>query len=636
MKRLILGTAGHIDHGKTTLVKALTGTDTDRLKEEKERGITIDLGFASLDLPSGLHIGIVDVPGHERFVKNMVAGASGIDVVALIIAADEGVMPQTREHLDICTLLGIRHGFVVLTKIDLVDQEWIELVKEDVAEFITGTFLEGAPVIGVSAVTGEGLDELVAIIDSYFQKIPQRSSQGIFRLPVDRVFTIKGFGTVVTGTLVSGKIRTGETITVYPSMLSTKVRGLQVHDSPVEEAGAGLRTAVNMQGIEKNAVFRGDVLGRPGTLFPTYMIDARLHYLKENEKPLKNRTRVRLHIGTSQIPSNVILLDTEVLNPGESGLVQLRLDSPAVCIKEDRFVIRSISPVRTLGGGTVIDPLPEKHKRFKEKTNSFLAGLEKAQPARAIEILLKKNGLSPVTAPHLMIRANVSGREADRILQDLRSNGTILLTDRTKMAYIHRDTYEAFKARAIEALSVFHQENPLKSGIPKGELKSRLELEINDRLFNYLTDRMLNEGAIHQTDETIHLPGHKPALGDESKIADKITKVIDQGGLSPPTLKELSTITGESSDRLKEILMHLVKEGRIIKVKDGLFFSAAAIENLKERLVRHLEKNGEIDTPSFKDMTKTSRKYTIPLLEYFDAVNITLRVGDVRRLRKKG
>src|ERR671923_1201815 len=363
MKQVVMGTAGHIDHGKTQLIKTLTGIDTDRLKEEKERGITIDLGFAHLTCEDGTEVGVIDVPGHERFVRNMLAGVGGIDLVMLVIAADEGVMPQTREHLAICQLLRVKGGLVALTKADLVDEDWLELVTEDTREFLKGTFLEGKPIVPVSAKTAQGIDELKRALQELVVRVPPKQSEGKFRLPVDRVFTIRGFGTVVTGTLFSGMIRVEDRVQIYPKGIEAKVRGLQVHNAGVPEAVAGQRTAVNLQGIEKVELERGDVLGRPGEFLPTFMLDAVLQHLADAPRPLRHRARVRLHVGTSEIMGRVILLDRDELAPGEETYVQFRLEAPAIALPRDRFVIRSYSPVQTIGGGMLLDVQPAKHRR---------------------------------------------------------------------------------------------------------------------------------------------------------------------------------------------------------------------------------------------------------------------------------
>ncbi|MFP4194608.1 MAG: selenocysteine-specific translation elongation factor [Desulfobacterales bacterium] len=636
MKQIILGTAGHIDHGKTSLIKAVSGTDTDRLKEEKKRGITIELGFASIDLPSGLHIGVVDVPGHEKFVKNMVAGATGIDVVAMIVAADEGVMPQTREHMEICSLLGIRYGFVVLTKVDAVDEEFLELVTEDVSDFMKGTFLEDSPIVPVSSVTGQGLDEFINTLDRYCTALPDRPPSGIFRLPIDRVFSMKGFGTVVTGTLVSGRIGTGEQVMVYPSGLTTKIRGIQVHDHSVESSEAGLRTAINFQGVDKHAINRGDVLARPDTLIPSYMIDVDLQLLESCERPLKNRDRVRFHIGTSQVPCNIILLDREVLEPGETAPVQARLKRPLACIRDDRFVIRSYSPVRTLGGGRILNPAPPKHKRFRSETIKQIGRLLDPDPETLAADHIAMAGYDERSFAELKVLANLTDKALEAALGKLLSNRNIVQTERSEKKYLHYSVLEDFRESITEKLSAYHRANPLKEGMPKGELRSKFPDIKTSRLFNQLINILIKEEVIARSDDIIRLAGHKVTLQTEqSDLKEKILSIYAEKGLQPPYLKELPGLLNAGPAQIKNVLMHLVDEGRIVKVKEELFFHADAIRNLKTRLVDFLSENDEITPAQFKEMTKASRKYTIPLFEYFDAENVTIRVGDVRKLRKK-
>ena len=419
MKQIILGTAGHIDHGKTSLIKAVTGTNTDRLKEEQKRGITIELGFASLDLPGGQHLGIVDVPGHEKFVKNMVAGATGIDIVAMVIAADEGVMPQTREHMEICTLLGVRHGLVVLTKIDMVDEEWLEMVTEDVREFTIGTFLEGAPIVPVSSATGDGIPRFIEQLGALSENVPERVSTGLFRLPVDRVFTMKGFGTVITGSLISGRISVGESIMIYPGAITSKVRGIQVHNQGRESAEAGMRTAINFQGLEKAAINRGDILARENTLVPSFMVDLEMHFLASNRKPIKNRTQVRFHTGTSEIMGNLILLDREELIPGESCVAQIRLDEPVSLVRDDRFVIRSYSPVRTIGGGKVINPIPVKHKRFHQDVVDALKSLADAEPEGIVDHQTRMAGPAGVSFADLLLMTDLPAKALEATIASL-------------------------------------------------------------------------------------------------------------------------------------------------------------------------------------------------------------------------
>lgn len=635
MKQIILGTAGHIDHGKTTLIKALTGTDTDRLKEEKLRGITIELGFASLDLPSGQHIGIVDVPGHEKFVKNMVAGATGIDIVVMVIAADEGVMPQTREHMEICTLLGVKYGFVVLTKIDLVDEEWLELAMEDVKDFIRGTFLEDTQVIPVSSKTGQGIDNFIDTLDKLSAKIPDRTSSGLFRLPVDRVFTMKGFGTVITGSLISGRIQVGDTIMIYPSTITSKIRGIQVHNQSVNEAEAGMRTAINFQGLEKASVNRGDVLANTGALTAGYMVDISLNFLSSNPKPAKNRMLVRLHTGTSEVLGNLILLDKEELSPGETTVAQLRLDSPVALVKDDRFVLRSYSPVRTIGGGYVLNPIPQKHKRFKLEIVKGLKGLENSNPEEIISYHVDESGYLGLSFSSLKLMTNIPEKKLDNIIQGLLSKKNIIQVDRENKIYIHENTFDRLMENIKDNLGGYHKANPLKAGMPREELKTKFPPDMNSKLFTLIINQMIKSKDIAAEEETVRLADHKVSLGtDQTDIKKKIIETYKKSGLTPPYFRELTKSLDVEAARANDVLMLLVDEGIIIKTKEDLYFHKDAVKDLQNKLVDFLTSNGEITTPQFKDMTGASRKFVIPLIEYFDSKKITLRIGDIRKLRK--
>ena len=635
MKQIILGTAGHIDHGKTSLIKAVTGTDTDRLKEEKERGITIELGFASLDLPNGQHVGIVDVPGHEKFVKNMVAGATGIDIVVMVIAADEGVMPQTREHMEICTLLGIKHGFVALTKIDMVDEEWLELAIEDVRDFTAGTFLEDTPIVPVSAVKEKGLQEFSRILETICNQLPERSLSNLFRLPVDRVFTMKGFGTVITGSLISGRVQVGDTVMIYPSMVTAKVRGIQVHNQGVSMAEAGQRTAINFQGLEKAAINRGEMLALPGTLKPSFMVDLQLQYLASNKKPIKNRTRVRFHTGTSEILGNLVLLDREELSPGEKAAVQLRLDEPVCLVKDDRFVIRSYSPVRTIGGGQVLNPIPPKHKRFKADVVQGLQSIAERSTEELIAYYIDQTGHAGAAFSDLVLMTNITEKALDQQLQALLSRKTVLLVDRDSRIYMHTNSFQQLRQDLTGHLERYHKTNPLKAGMPKEELKSKLPPNLSPKLFNLLMNQMLKDGDISVVEDTVHLASHTVALGaDQEDIRDKIIQTYKESGLQPPYFKELGKQLTADPSRARDVLNLLVKEGRLVKVKEDLFFDTDAVTRLKQQLVEFLTVNGEISTPQFKEMTAASRKYVIPLIEFFDAQNFTIRIGDIRKLRK--
>ncbi len=634
MKQIILGTAGHIDHGKTSLVKAVTGINTDRLKEEKLRGITIELGFASLDLPDGNHLGIVDVPGHEKFIKNMVAGATGIDIVAMVIAADEGVMPQTKEHLEICSLLGIKHGFVVLTKIDLVDEEWLELVTEDIKEFLRGTFLEDTPFIQVSALTGQGIPEFINTLDKICTSIPKHPPSGLFRLPADRVFTMKGFGTVITGTLVSGQVNVGDTIMIYPACITSKVRGLQVHNKSVNSAEAGMRTAINFQGLERSSINRGDIVSSPGVLKPSYMIDVSVKFLESNKKPAKNRTRVRFHAGTSEILGNLVLLENEELAPGEKTVAQLRLDTPVTTVKDDRFVIRSYSPIRTIGGGHIINPIPGKHKGMKPKAIEGLKGLVNNTPEEAISYHVDEAGYQGVAYSELKIMTNIPDKQLNNNISGLLSKTTIHSVDREKKIYVHKNSSEKIREKITESLALYHEINPLKAGMSKEELRSKFSYIPEPKLFNFVLNRMIKDETLASDEDIVKLASHSVSLAiDQTEIRKKILDIYRDAELTPPYFKEISKTLDIESPRAKDVLTLLVEEGRIIKAKEDLYFEKGAVEKLKGRLVEFLEANGEITTPQFKDMTGVSRKYVIPLIEYFDARNITIRIGDIRKLR---
>jgi selenocysteine-specific elongation factor len=634
MKQIILGTAGHIDHGKTALVKALTGIDTDRLKEEKLRGITIELGFAHLTLSSGITIGIVDVPGHEKFVKNMVAGATGIDVVALIIAADEGVMPQTREHLEICSLLGIKHGLVIITKIDLVDREWLDLVRDDVSVFLTGTFLEDAPIVEVSSETGEGIEELTGALGELAQTVSTRDPGGTFRLPVDRVFTMKGFGTVITGTTISGQTKVGGEVTIYPEGIKSKVRGIQVHHHNVQSVSAGLRTAINLQGIEKETIARGDVVAERDSLRPTYMVDTVLEYLESAPRKLRNRAKVRFHCGTSEIISTTILLDREELSPGERCFTQFRLDKPTVVLARDRYVIRSYSPIRAIGGGYILNPLPLKKKRFSEESLRELTILNTGSNKEVVEQFIKGSKLLGCSKRDLSFLTNLSMSDLGETIDGLVSNGTVVQAEIENQIYVHSEFYRKAKDDILAILTDYHRCFPLKRGLLKEELRSKMGGNIRERLFNQLVDELVKDSLVVREKDTIWHKDHSiELLGEQEQLRSEIEAIYREAGLEPPYFKELDQDKRDRGGR--DLLEIMVKDGTLVKVKEDLYFHKNAIEKLKHRVVDFIKESGEITTPELKEVTGVSRKYTIPLIEYFDKMQVTVRVGDKRVLRKK-
>jgi len=638
MKQIILGTAGHIDHGKTTLIKALTGIDTDRLKEEKERGITIELGFAHLRLANGQELGIVDVPGHEKFVRHMVAGATGIDLVVLVVAADEGVMPQTREHLEICELLKVKYGLVVLTKSDLVeDGDWLGLVKEDVHDFLQGTFLASATVVPVSAVTGDGLPLLLEELRRICELVEARSSSGDFRLAVDRVFTMKGFGTVVTGTAISGKVMTGDTLFVYPQQHKAKVRGIQVHNREVDEAFSGQRTAINLQGLEKAALERGNVLATPASLISSYMVDVRLQHLANAPRVLKNRAKVRFHSGTSEITGTLILLDTDELAPGESGYAQLRLDKAVVVRSGDRFVLRSYSPMRTIGGGQILHPTPIKRKRMVAATLQSLAILQRAEPHETVDLHLEDAGYAGIGERELSILANVPEKQLRRLLQDLMSRGTAIQFDREAHRFVHKNALTKLTQLLRDQLDAFHRREQLRAGMNKEELFARMPAGVDAKLFNELMQRQVRAGDIVQEKDLVRLSSHQVALGgNQEKVREKIESTYRKSGLQPPFFREVAQSLGVSDGEARQILLWMLEQGVLVKVKEDMYFHRASLDDLKDRLLDFFQGREEITTPQFKELTQTTRKYTIPLLEFLDTTRFTIRVGDARRLRYKG
>jgi len=630
-KHVVVGTAGHIDHGKTSLVKALTGIDTDRLPEEKARGITIDLGFAFLEEPDGLTVEIVDVPGHERFVKNMLAGVGGIDLAMLVIAADEGVMPQTREHLAICSLLHIKTGLIALTKIDLVEPDWLELVKDDVRGAVRETFLEDAPILPVSAKTGEGLAELRAAVRGLAAGVPPRGTDQLPRLPIDRVFTVKGFGTVVTGTLAAGALAVDERVEAYPRGLQAKIRGLQTHGRPVTAARAGQRTAINLQGLERAAIDRGDVVGLPGTLVSSLLVDGTLELLKDAPRAVKSRTRLRFHVGTSEIMARALLLDRGELEPGASGLVRFRLESPLIALPGDRFVVRSYSPIVTIGGGTLLDIDPP---RFKRKTPALVAHLELLQtgsPEAILEEHVRHVGTAGIRLAALAGRVPFGPERLRGLLDTLQKERRVLAVDRDW--FIHPDSAARLRALAVQALETFHRANPLKPGMSREELRGRAGA-VDERVFGFLLTALDAEGAVKTDRDKVRLASHEVRLSpDQQRVLDRLEEDFLRADAAPPSAEEALGRAGLGGDEEHELFQVLVQAGTLVRVKDSLYFHARALETIQTRVVALLQDRKEIGPGDIKDLLGISRKYAIPLLEFFDQRRVTTRVGERRILR---
>lgn len=636
---VIMGTAGHIDHGKTTLVKALTGIDCDRLAEEKKRGITIELGFAFMDLPpdkSGpKRLGIVDVPGHERFVKNMVAGAAGIDFVVLVIAADEGIMPQTREHLEICSLLGVTAGVVALTKIDMVEPDWLMMVQEEVAGYLKGSFLEDAPILPVSAHSGEGLEALRAELAKLAASFQPHRRTDLLRLPVDRVFTMKGYGTVVTGTLVSGRARVGDDIVVYPGGLTTKIRTLQSHGAQVEEVQAGSRTAVNLAGVEVEQIERGDVLARPGSLFPSLSWDVELTCLKSAPRSLKHRKEVHFHHGAREVMARVYMLEGEALEPGQTAICRVRFSEPLAGVFGDRVVARSFSPLRTIAGGRLLSPLAHRVKRFSPAVET-LRGLGAGSPESIVLGQLELAGNVGLTFAQLLVATSLESKALEKALALMGGRQEALLIDREARTYISGKVAAALSEGLLAFLAEFHAREPMKPGVARGGLASTWGRRLAPRLFHFVLEGLLRKGAMTAEQELLRLPDHRVSLAsDAASLRRKLLDAYDAGGLTPPNLKDVLDPLGVTFKEAAAVFKHLQDEGRLVKVAEGMYFSAAPLAELTGRVVAFFATREDMSPQDFREVSQLSRKYAIPLLEHFDKEKLTVRVGDIRRLRKR-
>jgi len=633
---ILLGTAGHIDHGKTSLVRSLTGIDTDRLKVEKERGITTELGFAHLDL-GDRRFGFVDVPGHERFIRAMVAGATGLDLVCLVVAADEGIMPQTREHLDICQLLGVRAGFVALTKVDTVDADWVEMVREDVRAGLAGTFLESATILPFSAKTGQGRERILEEIERLASDLTPRGVGGAFRLPVDRVFTIKGFGTVVTGTIFDGEVKTKDDVEVLPTGLRGKVRGLQVHGDEVELARAGMRCAVNLGGLAVSDIRRGDVLSHPGQLAPSHIIDVRLHYLKTSKEPLKTRQRVIIHHGTTQVLGAVTLLEGESLSPGERGLAQLRIDreTPLCAIPGDRFLIRGFVPQAhygtTLGGGEVLRVQAAK-LRVRDADTEALAELEGADVAARIVHEVGRAGHRGCSTGELGQRVGIAAEDVSVRLEPLLAEGTLVRAAHSTGTEIivSPEALARLEKMAVDRVAEHAAAHPAEPGMPRAELREKLPPTVHDAVFELVTGALVRRGALEVDGALVRKPAPRLEL---SATALDLEQRFRAWGVTPLRPAELPGELGLSRTAADEASKELVRAGRLVRVKHDLFVHTDVVAALRAALEAHLDAHGAITPAEWKTITGASRKYSIPLAEYFDEQKLTLRVGDLRKRR---
>jgi selenocysteine-specific elongation factor len=630
MRYAVAGTAGHIDHGKSALVRALTGTDPDRLEEEKRRGMTIDLGFAHLDLPSGLRVGLVDVPGHERLIKNMLAGAAGLDLVLLVIAADEGVMPQTREHLDILRFLRVGRGLVVLNKADLVrDPEWLALVREDVEALCRGTFLEGAPVIAASARTGEGLPELLAAMDHTLGEIPPREVDAPARLPVDRSFTMPGFGTVVTGTLWAGRIRSGDVLELLPPGREVRVRQVQSHGVALDEACAGRRVALNLAGVAKDDVVRGHVLASPGAFRPSQLLDVRLRVLP-GAPALAHHGRLRLYVGADEVIGRVRLLDRDRITPGQEAVAQLRLERPTVVARGDPFVVRRYSPMMTIGGGEVITAAASVRKRGTEAAQALAAQASSGFDAQ-VGAALRTAGARGATVEALAQELGATRERAAAEVQTLVASQRALAIHGRVFA---REAAESIRTGVLRALSAYQEAVPWRAGMPWDDLKRRAFASGDDRLYSHVLDEMAARGEVVVNAALVHLRGFAPVRTQEDAAAARsIEEAYRAGRFTPPVRDE---ILAGASDRAAaaRMLQALLDDGVLVEVRQDIVFHRDILAEIEQRTVSYIAAHGEITVAALRDLLQSSRKYTLAVLEYFDARRLTRRVGDRRVLAR--
>ncbi len=647
MKSIIVGTAGHIDHGKTALVRALTGVDADRLPEEKRRGITIDIGFADLDL-GDVRIGFVDVPGHERFVKNMLAGAHGIDIVALVIAADESVMPQTREHFDICRLLGVRQGIVVITKKDLVEDELLQLVRDEAQELVAGSFLENSPIVAVSSRTGEGIDELKNLLREIGLQAPSRSSDFVTRLPIDRAFTMRGFGAVVTGTLIAGEISEGDELELLPGGghvrapsltvgflpgTRVRVRGAQVHGASVARAFAGQRTAINLGGVEAAEIERGMTLTLPGRLRPTQIIDAQIQMLADAPRGLRSRQRVRGHLGAAEVLARVrVLEDGGEIAAGETGFAQLRLESPVAGVLGDRFILRSYSPSRTIGGGTILDAFASKH-RSREVTavRARLVGLSHGDRALQFALFVESaNGLR---------RADIAARTGwrDEVIEESATRALAggAIVD-AEGVFVSKASLDELKRLVVAEVAAHHQREPLSRGFGKEALRERHFAHAPPEVFRVVLNQLETGGALVAEKDIVRARQHKRELSDaDTQLRERLESAYRDAALSAPSMSEAFTKAGigaAAQTHGRKILQLLIDSGALVRVSGEMFFHRSALDDLTRKLREHAARKSDrsIDVPAFKELAGISRKYAIPLLEYFDRQRVTRREGDRR------
>ncbi|MHB1381500.1 MAG: selenocysteine-specific translation elongation factor [Thermoleophilia bacterium] len=632
-RHLVLGTAGHIDHGKTALIKALTGVDTDRLAEEKERGISIELGYAELELPSGTRLSVIDVPGHERFVRNMVAGASGIDIFLLVVAADDGVMPQTREHMAIIEMLGIPRGVVAVTKADIVDEEMLELAQADIEDFLAGTAYPDTPITALSSKTGAGIPLLLGMLEDAADQSRIHESTGTARLPVDRVFSLKGIGTVITGTLWSGRICDDDAVMLMPDGIECRARAIQVHDQPVECAEAGRRVAINLTGIDRDRIERGQMVVKGAGLEPTYMIDARISLLP-SAPTLKYGAQARLHHGTLDATAKLMFADRDQLAPGENCLAQVRLKTKIVPARGDRFILRSLSPVNTIGGGSVIDTHPKKHGKGDDHIHR-LEVLELGSAAEIAGLLLAEASPAGLTLAELEGLSQLPEAELTAVLAD-REAATAIAGPAGDI-FFAASTYKLLEEQVIGALTEKQQQSPAEPALPADELARATGLKPQGRDFQALLAHLVSQGVITMKKQLFTLATAEARLSDEQRsLSGRIVAALEAAGMSPPSATELAKATGAKGNDFKIVIKHLAESGEVARIKPDLFFAPPPLEQARQAVIDHCRENGQITLAEFRDLIGASRKFAQALMEYFDRDGLTRRIEDYRVLRKKG
>lgn len=629
MKNIIIGTAGHIDHGKTTLIKALTGRNTDRWEEEQKRGITIDLGFTWFDLPSGNRAGIIDVPGHERFINNMVAGVVGMDLVMLVIAADEGVMPQTREHMDILGLLGIEKSIIVLNKCDLVEEDWVELVEEEIKEELAGTFLEQAPVVKVSAAAKEGLDELVNRIDyMMMEEVAGKDIATIPRLPIDRVFSLSGFGTIITGTLLSGTISKEDVLAVYPVGKTSKIRSIQVHGEDKDRCYAGQRVAINLSGLKKRELFRGCVLAPPDSMKNTDLLDVKMDILKSSMRVLTNHARLHLFTGTSEVLCRAVLLNQDEIGPGESGYVQLRLEEKIALRRGDKFVVRFYSPMETIGGGVVLEPNPSIHRRRQETVIEDLKRKESGSSSDIIEMHVREHGDSLATQAELAKLTALSVEEVTEALQELKSSGEILLFATRKDVYVwHVGSERLVRQKILDALVSYEEKYPYRYGMKKAEVQVTFLKKMKPVIFDQYVEYLEQKGAVKRVEEYLCTTDYQ-ICKDElyRRISEQILDTVKRAKYDFVRYSDMS-FTGASRETVDDILNILLEERQVVKVSDDLYTLTGYMEQARAVIQEEFTKRPVITTAEVRDLFQTSRKSAKPIIEYMDSIKVTKRAG---------